>query len=223
MTAANEEQMKVDRINISIRKEQLSQLPTVNYSGYITVVDSLEKASSAISHLNKQQIVGFDTETKPSFRKGRVNKVSLVQIATERNSFLFRINKIGFCSELIGFMENPSIVKVGLSLRDDFHVLHRLAEFTPQGFIELQTLVKEYCISDNSLQKIYGILFNERISKGQRLSNWEAERLTPSQQQYASIDAWSCLRIYRHLKSGLFVPEYSEYILPEEETDEITE
>lgn len=208
--------MKAEVINISIKKEQLAQLPTVTYQGYITVVDTLDKASSAIAHLRKQQIVGFDTETKPSFRKGRVNKVSLVQIATDRNAFLFRVNKIGLCSELVDFFENPEVLKVGLSLRDDFHVLYRLTEFAPQGFVDLQSVVGEYHISDCSLQKIYGIIFNERISKGQRLSNWGAETLSQSQQQYASIDAWACLRIYRHLQSGQFVPEYCEYVNTEE-------
>ena len=215
--------MKSEVINISIKKEQLLQLPTVTYQGYITVVDTLEKASSAIAHLKKQQIVGFDTETKPSFRKGRVNNVSLVQIATDKNAFLFRVNKIGLCSELVEFFENPDVLKVGLSLKDDFQVLHRLAEFEPQGFVDLQSVVKEYHITDSSLQKIYGIIFKERISKSQRLSNWGAETLTSSQQQYASIDAWACLRIYRHLMSGEFVPEYCEYVNPENDENKNNE
>ncbi len=216
--------MKVKTINIAINKDQLSLLPTVNYRGYITVVDSLEKVSSVMSHLNKQEVVGFDTETRPSFRKGRMNNVSLVQISTEKNSYLFRLNMIGLCSELIDFFENPNVLKIGLSLKDDFHVLRRLTDFEPQGFVDLQSYVKEFNIIDCSLQKIYGIIFNERISKSQRLSNWEAETLSPKQQEYASIDSWACLRIYKYLKSGLFIPEYSEYILSEqEENNEIHE
>lgn len=209
--------MKFNDINISITKDQLSQLPTVTYPGYITVVDTLEKVSSAMSFLKKHKVVGIDTETKPSFKRGRMNKVSLIQVSTEKNAFLFRINLTGFCSELRELFESPDIMKVGLSLKDDFRVLHRVAEFEPENYVELQSMVKEFCISDISLQKIYGIIFNERISKSQRLSNWEAEKLTPSQQQYAAIDAWACLRIYNHLKSGRFVPEFSEYITPEQE------
>ena len=98
-------------------------------------------------------------------------------------------------------------------------MLHRIQEFSPEGFIDLQDFVKQYNITDCSLQKIYGILFNERISKSQRLSNWEADFLTPQQQVYASIDAWACLRIYNHLLSGDFNPEQSEYVEPAPETE----
>lgn len=102
---------------------------------------------------------------------------------------------------------------MGLSLKDDFHQLHRLREFEPGGFIELQKLVRDYHITDSSLQKIYGIIFGERISKGQRLTNWEAPVLAQSQQAYASLDAYACLKIYNTLKSGLFVPADSPYIV----------
>ena len=110
------------------------------------------------------------------------------------------------------FLENGDVNKIGLSLKDDFHSLAKLAEFEPQGFIELQSFVKDYQISDNSLQKIYGIIFNQRISKNQRLTNWEASELTESQQHYAAIDAWACQRIYNHLRAGNFHPETSPYI-----------
>ncbi len=112
------------------------------------------------------------------------------------------------------FMETDDVVKVGLSLRDDFHVLHRIAAFEPQNFVDLQAVVKTFRISDSSLQKIYGILFSGRISKSQRLSNWEAAELSPGQQNYASIDAWACLRIYNLLTDGGFDPAESAYLHP---------
>ena len=199
-------------INISISKEKLSGLPTVNFTGSISVIENLEAAKAALHFLSNQTLVGFDTETRPSFRKGRSNKVSLIQISTINHCFLFRINKLGFIDELKEFIENNNIKKVGLSLKDDFNVLHKVSEFTPQGFIDLQAFVKQYNIIDCSLQKIYAIIFNGRISKSQRLSNWEAERLTAGQQTYASIDAWACLRIYRHLTAGEFNPLKSPYI-----------
>ena len=115
-------------------------------------------------------------------------------------------------------MECEDVVKVGLSLRDDFHVLHRLAPFEPANFVDLQNVVKTFHIADSSLQKIYGIIFNGRISKSQRLSNWEAAQLSPGQLIYASIDAWACLRIYKHLMDGCFDPAESEYIKEEEES-----
>lgn len=212
-------------IAISISKGQISTFPTVHFNGHITVIEDHETALGALEYLNKQQMTGFDTETKPSFRKGLPNKVALIQIATEEQCFLFRINKLGFIPELRQFIENDDITKIGLSLKDDFSVLHRVADFTPGGFIELQSYVKQFNISDISLQKIYGIIFEERISKSQRLSNWEATQLSSAQQTYAAIDAWACMRIYKHLNAGLFDPAQSPYITQEqnitEELDEI--
>lgn len=204
---------------IAISKEQLSGLPTVVFPGQITVVDTVEAANEALSVLRKESVVGFDTETKPSFRKGQSNSVALIQVSTLDRCYLFRLKKLGFIDGLREFMEDSSVKKIGLSLHDDFHVLHRGAEFNPDGFVDLQSLVKEYGISDISLQKIYGIIFNERISKSQRLSNWEAACLTASQQSYASIDAWACLRIYNYLRRGLFNPDTSPYKVHAEVVD----
>ncbi|MBR6639981.1 MAG: 3'-5' exonuclease domain-containing protein 2 [Muribaculaceae bacterium] len=214
--------MDWSKFSISIKKEQVAVLPTVVYPGYITVIEDEDTAEGAIAYLNRQSIIGVDTETKPMFRKGRPNKVSLVQIATATQCFLFRINKLGFFDELRQLFENKDIIKVGLSLKDDFHALHRVADFTPKNIVELQTLVKDYKIRDCSLQKIYAIAFGERISKGQRLSNWEADVLSPSQQSYAAIDAWACLKLYDYFKSGQFVPENSQYIVENEEQQEQT-
>lgn len=196
---------------ITINKEQLASLPIVGFPGDITVIDTADDAISALRQLRMSPVVGFDTETKPSFRKGRTNTVSLIQISTDSHCYLFRLNHIGLCDCIREFIEDPSIIKIGLSLKDDFHVMHKLAEFSPAGFIDLQEFVKQYGIIDCSLQKIYGIIFNQRISKSQRLSNWEADNLTQSQQVYASIDAWACLKIYNHLKSGNYNPATSPY------------
>ena len=209
-------------LKISIPKEKLSELPVVNFSGKISVIETNIMADSALHFLSNQQIVGFDTETRPSFRKGKRYNVSLIQISTINHCFLFRINKLGFPDKLKDFLENENIIKVGLSLKDDFNVLRKIIDFSPKGFIELQDFVKQYRISDTSLQKIYAIIFNERISKSQRLSNWEADILSASQQNYASIDAWACLRIYRHLCIGGFVPEKSPYLVSNYDTDNLT-
>lgn len=206
--------MDFNSFTISITKEQLSGLPTVEFPGSITVVETLPEALEALRFINTCERVGFDTETKPNFRKGQTNTVSLIQISTLDRSFLFRLNKLGFFQELRDFMESDRIEKVGLSLRDDFHVLHRIAAFEPANFIDLQSVVKDFNITDSSLQKIYGIIFNGRISKSQRLSNWEAEQLSQGQQVYASIDAWACLRIYNHLMAGSFIPNECAYVHP---------
>ena len=97
---------------------------------------------------------------------------------------------------LKSFLENPSVTKVGLSLKDDFGMIHKVSEANMSGFIDLQKIVPDYGIADASLQKIYAILFDKRISKGQRLTNWEADNLTEAQKEYAAIDAWACLKTF---------------------------
>jgi len=197
---------------LSITKEQLQELPEVKYPGRVILIDSAAKARSALAYLNRVDQVGFDTETRPSFHKYRHYTVSLVQVSVLDECFLFRLKQMGGLEGMMRFLQNPSVQKIGLSLKDDFHSLSKLlGEFSPQGFVELQSYVKPWGIADNSLQRIYGIIFNERISKGQRLTNWEAPELTESQQQYAAIDAWACQRIYNHLTAGLFNPEMCPY------------
>jgi len=198
-------------MTISIDKEIIKDMPVVTYSGKIHLIDKPQQVQSAIAVLRRSDIVGFDTESRPAFRKGVHNKIALLQLATENEAFLFRLCKIGMPDELTAFLEDPSIQKVGLSTHDDFLQLHSLCNAMPQGFIELQKVVQEFHITDLGLQKIYAILFGERINKSRQLSNWAAESLTPSQQNYAAIDAWACLRIYEHLRSGNFVPEESPY------------
>jgi len=141
----------------------------------------------------------FDTETKPAFKRGQVHKVALLQLATEEACFLFRLNLIGYPDGLEAIISDPGIRKIGLSLRDDFAAIYKRSARKPENFIDLQVFVDKFGIDDNSLQKIYAILFGRKISKNQRLSNWEAPTLSIAQQSYAAIDAWACLRIYNHL------------------------
>lgn len=201
-----------DKATITISKEQLSKLPTASFSGSIRLIDQPEKISEAINDLKSAKIIGFDTETRPSFKKGHLYTVSLLQLSTLTTCYLFRLNRIGLHPELIKLLEDESYLKVGLSIHDDFHSLRRIAPLEPAGFIDLQQYVKPYLISDNSLSKIYAILFGERISKGQRLTNWEAEHLTSAQQSYAALDALACIKIYNHLNNGAFYPYTSPYL-----------
>lgn len=182
-------------------------MPGVSFPGRIVVVNTPEEARAAVESLAGCAVVGFDTETRPSFRKGEHHKAALIQVSTADTCYLFRINRFGITPELISFLEDKETIKVGLSLHDDFTVMHRQsAGFNPAGFIELQKFVRPFGIADSSLQKIYAIIFGERISKSQRLTNWEAPELTLPQQQYAAIDAWACLRIYNILTDGTFDP-----------------
>lgn len=184
----------------SISKEQMKQLPEAKFSGAIEVVQTKAAAVSALKHLNEQTLLGIDSETRPAFVKGISHKVALLQISSETICFLFRLNTIGLIPELIELLENPEIKKIGLSLRDDFMMLRKRASFKQASCIDLQEYIKPFGIKDKSLQKLYAILFKERISKAQRLSNWEAPELSEAQKRYAAMDAWSCLRIYKLLE-----------------------
>ena len=183
----------------------------------------MSKMNMAINALRKETVVGFDSETKPAFARGKLNKVALLQVSTFSECYLFRINKIGIPDKLKSFLEDKNIKKIGLSLNNDIIGLKRITDINPEGFIDLQKRVNEYAIADMSLQRIYAIIFGKKISKSQRLTNWEAPTLTTAQQKYAALDAFSCLEIYDHLNKGLFVPENSPYILHEIDNDNETE
>ena len=186
-------------MGLTITKEQINELPPETFKGKIYVVESAHNVDRAVNRLLRASLLGFDTETKPSFQKGQTNKVALMQLATEDECFLFRLNKIGYPDALDDIICNPAIKKIGLSLRDDFAAIRKRSDKAPVNFIDLQQFVHKFGIDDNSLQKIYALVFGKKISKNQRLSNWEAEHLTPAQQMYAAIDAWACIRIYKHL------------------------
>jgi ribonuclease D len=188
-------------VGLTITKEQLSGLPIETFAGKIIVIDHEEEVSDAVAFLSQQAALGFDTETKPSFKRGQNHKVALMQLATDEVCYLFRLNRIGYPDKLVQLMSNPDIKKIGLSLRDDFAAIRQRSVRKPENFIDLQLFVDKFGIDDNSLQKIYALLFGRKISKSQRLSNWETSQLTPAQQSYAAIDAWACLRIYNHLSS----------------------
>ncbi|MBR1881442.1 MAG: 3'-5' exonuclease domain-containing protein 2 [Muribaculaceae bacterium] len=197
---------------VNIDKAILSTLPPVEYDGDIYVIDTIGQVNAAVAHLRKQAVVGFDTETRPSFQRGGMRQVALLQLATPHEAFLFRLNRLGGIPRKVkDYLEDENHLKAGLSIHDDFAQLNRLEPVKSGGFVELQQVAREHLIADLSLQKIYAILFGKRISKGQRLTNWEAETLSPAQQRYAAIDAWACIHIYNRLTGGEFSPKTSPY------------
>lgn len=158
------------------------------------------EAQKAVDYLSSFAALGFDTETRPAFRKGQTNKISLIQISTPDTCFLFRLNIIDIPDCLDKILTSSEIKKIGLSLKDDFSAIRKRKQLNLNGFVELQSYVRTFGIEDASLQRIYAILFEERISKSQRLTNWDAAILSDAQQKYAALDAWACLRIYDKLK-----------------------
>lgn len=197
---------------LSISKEELAKLPLASFKGTIHVIDNEKDVDAAVKSLRSAGEIGFDTETRPCFKRGDHNNVALVQLSTASDCYLFRICRYGFHPAIKQLLEDTQVRKIGLSTQDDFHALHKIEEFEPANCIELQSFVKQYEISDNSLAKVYGIVFGKRISKGQRLSNWEAKNLSTAQKNYAALDAAACLEIYSQLTSGNFHPADSPYL-----------
>ena len=175
-------------------------MPKVLFPGRIFVIYTESDAEKAVAYLKDQRIVGVDTETRPSFKRGTTHKVALLQISTQDTCFLFRLNRIGMPDSLQEFLMSDTL-KIGLSLKDDFNSLRKRQDMHPDrgNWIELQEYVGKFGIEDRSLQKIYANLFGEKISKNQRLSNWEADVLSEGQKLYAATDAWACVEIYNCL------------------------
>ena len=182
-----------------ISSEELHSLTLERFEGKIHVIDHRVAAGLAVDWLRSYPVLGFDTETKPSFTKGRLNRVALLQLATPNEVFLFRLCKMGIPQCLLTLLADPNILKIGAALKNDIDVLKRSIKIKPAGFIDLQDVAQEYQIKNLGLAKMAGIVLGVRISKSQQLSNWENNILTEAQQRYAATDAWMCCRIYEKL------------------------
>ncbi|MFW5978633.1 MAG: 3'-5' exonuclease [Bacteroidia bacterium] len=183
----------------SITNEEIKKLPRKVFDGDIFLIDNQKKLDIAIPLIKKYDKLGFDTEAKPSFKKGKVNKTALLQLATNDKAFLFRLNHIGFPDELVNILSDNSILKIGLAIKDDLRDLKKAKPFKPGNFIDLQDLAQDLDIQNTGLKKLSAIVLEGRISKSQRLSNWENNILTPAQLKYAATDAWICYELYNKL------------------------
>ena len=186
----------------NITVEELAEHELSWFKGEIVLVDNLKIFYEVFPKLLRTDLLGFDTETRPTFRKGRKNAVSLIQLSTEDLACLFRINKIGIPDELADLLSDPSIIKTGVAVHDDIKFLKSVRKFNPEGFVDLQTLVKDFGIQSSGLKKLTAIVLGFRISKRQQVTDWEAEQLTEAQQIYAATDAWVCYQIYKKLVNG---------------------
>ena len=187
----------------SITKEALQDLPLLKFEGEIVVIENSADLKKAIEECEKYSIVGFDTETKPTFKKGEYNPVALVQLSLENTAYLIRINKTGITHDLIRLFENPNIEKLGIGLRDDIKDLQKMKSFAAAGFVDLNECAESLEMESIGARKLSGIFLKSRISKNQQVSNWENPKLTPSQMTYAATDAWICLEIYEKMQELL--------------------
>ena len=181
-------------------KKRITALPVVQFQGKIVVVISAGEAEKAVDYLLSQSILGVDTETRPSFKKGQIHQVALLQVSTHDTCFLFRLNYLGMAPAVVRLLEDEQVPKVGLSWHDDILQLHKRGNFKPGNFIDLQKHVGEIGVEDRSLQKLYANFFGKKISKSQQLSNWENDVLQERQKIYAATDAWACIQLYEELQ-----------------------
>ncbi len=188
----------------SISSEELSQLESVDFDGPIVVVSDLdEDFAEAMDYLKSQTVIGFDTETKPSFTSNSPrHHVALLQLSGRDKAYVFRLNLIGLPAPLVSVLSDGTITKVGAAVKDDVRGLMYYRKFTPRSFVDLQSMVAEYGIQDKSVRKMSAIILGRKVSKTQQLSNWEAPQLSGAQLKYAAIDAWVCREMYLKLKSG---------------------
>lgn len=180
-------------------KKEITALPPVVFTGRIISIISPKETDKAVDYLLTADILGVDTETKPAFHRGEQHQVCLLQVSTRDTCFLFRLNHTGITPAIKRLLEDTTVKKIGLSWHDDLRALKARESFTPGLFIDLQDVVSQLGVQDLSLQKLYANFFQQKISKRQRLSNWEAPVLTDKQKQYAAIDAWSCINLYEEI------------------------
>lgn len=189
-------------IQKEITKEEIYELPLKSFEGEIIVIDKPSDVGKVLPELKSQTILGFDTETKPSFKKGNSNKngVALLQLSSEKKAWLFRLQHIGLHDGLKEILSDENIKKIGVAIHDDIRMLKSLSNFSDRGFLDLQSYVKDFGIKGFSLKKLTAMVLHFRISKSQQLSNWENPTLTNGQLSYAATDAWTCLEIYKKLR-----------------------
>lgn len=183
-----------------ISNEQTALLPAVEFHGEIRIVESEREIAAACKYLMEQPLIGFDTETRPSFRPGVMFRVSLLQLSSPERCYLFRLNRIPLAKPILQLLESKQVLKIGADVAGDLRSLRKIRHFRDGGFVDLQSIAPEWGIEEKSLRKLSAIVLGKRVSKAQRLSNWEAASLTGKQQLYAATDAWVCTRIYDRLQ-----------------------
>ena len=184
---------------LTISKDRINKLPQFIFNGAITVIESEKDALSASKLLQNERILGFDTETKASFTKGKNFDVSLLQLATDSKAYLFRLNKFPMPKELADILANPDIVKAGVGIRDDIKALKKRLPFTQNNFVDLGEVAKKKKIETCSLRALTAIFLHKRLSKNSKISNWDRDKLKPGQIAYAACDAVVGFEIYQKL------------------------
>lgn len=183
-----------------ITKEEIKQLPIQSYTGEVIIIDQINNIESAVQEINKEGIIGIDTETKPAFKKGVFHKTALLQVATSKKVFLFRLNKIGFPKSIAAILANAEIEKIGIAVIQDLKELKdQFFSFKPQVVVDLNILCEKMGFKNIGAKNLSALILGHNISKRQQISNWEAPELSQAQIRYAATDAWICREIYLKL------------------------
>ena len=182
-----------------ISKEEVNALPLLRFEGKCEYIRSQEQVADAVNYLKKFSLIGFDTETKPAFKKGQVFPVAILQLATPDRVFIFRLLDLGLPKEIIELFEDPNITIAGIGIHDDIKDLQKLSDFTAIEFADLNVKAKELDFESIGARNLSAIFKGGRISKSQQVSNWDNKDLTEAQINYAATDAWICIEIYEKL------------------------
>jgi ribonuclease D len=186
--------------SVKITKEEVNALPLKAYEGPVTIVDNDQKLSAALKELKRETVLGFDTESRPAFKKGQNYPASLIQLGGERNIWLFQIQTFSNLDPLWRLLANRRIVKAGVAIADDIKKLQDLHAFKPGGFVEIADLTQQAGILNTGLRSLAGLLLGFRISKRAQVSNWAKSDLSEAQIQYAATDAWVSRELYLHMR-----------------------
>ena len=180
-----------------ISKAEINELPLIVWEGEIKILESSEEMEAAAADLVNESHLGFDTETRPSFKKGDYHPPALIQLATERCVYLFRISKTKTFDPLLPILESPDILKTGVAIKDDVKELRAMEDFIPSGFVEIADITVKLGYENRGLRALAGLLLQGRISKAAQVSNWARPELDNKQVRYAATDAWISREIYR--------------------------
>lgn len=182
-------------------KEEINTFPIRRWDGPVHVISSEREVSGAVTILSREPVLGFDTETRPAFKKGQKYLPSLLQLAGENMVYLFQLNHVGLPEPLIHLLANSGIIKTGVSLGYDLRELKKIAPFEHAGFVGLGKMSKDKGIKNHGLRGLAAVVLELRISKSAQTSNWARAELSPSQIRYAATDAWVGRELYLKLLS----------------------
>ncbi|MDQ8193113.1 3'-5' exonuclease domain-containing protein 2 [Coraliomargarita sp. SDUM461004] len=180
-----------------ISKAEINELPLIAWEGEIRILEDIETMETAVAELITESHLGFDTETRPTFKKGEYYPPALIQLATEHCVYLFRISKTESFAPLLPILESPDILKTGVAIKDDVKELRAMDEFAPAGFVEIADITLKLGYENRGLRALAGLLLQGRISKAAQVSNWARAELDQKQIRYAATDAWISREIYR--------------------------